>query len=96
MAAKGSKVMVSFEEELGRFRHALDYAPGMDYPNVEVDDWEDLSNNLNAFNESLLKAKRHAKCIEQKTNATTTEDIRAGRSADELYEIIKICRQDSG
>ncbi len=94
MAAKGSKVIESFQEEVGRFRHALDYAPGMDYPNIDTDDWGALSDNLNTFSESLLKANRYAKCIERGTNAEKTEDIREGRSVDELFEIIKVCRHE--
>lgn len=93
MAAKGSKILEQMEDNIRRFRHALDYAPGMDYPNVDIDEWTDLSKTVNAFNESLLRAKRQAKCIERKTDARTTEDIKAGRSVDELFKIIKACRR---
>jgi len=93
MAAKGSKIIEQMEDDVRKFRHALDYAPGMDYPNVDIDEWEDLSKKVNAFNESLLRAKKQAKCIERKTSAKTTEDIKAGRSVDELFNIIKACRR---
>lgn len=93
MAAVGSMILEQMEINVKRFRHALDYAPGMDYPNVDIDEWTDLSEKVNALDESLLKAKRQAKCIERKTNAKTTEDIRAGYSVDELYKLIKACRR---
>ena len=93
MAAKGSKIIEQMEDNTRKFRHALDYAPGMDYPNVDIDEWTDLSKKVNALNESLLKAKRQAKCIERKTGARTTEDITVGRSVDELFKIIKTCRR---
>ena len=93
MAAIGSKILEQMEDNVRKFRHALDYAPGMDYPNVDVDEWGDLSKKVDAFNESLLKAKKQAKCIERKTNASKTEDIKTGRSVDELFEIIKACRR---
>jgi len=93
MAAKGSKILEQMEDNVRSFRHALDYAPGMDYPNIDTDEWTDLSKKVNALNGSLLKAKKQAKCIERKTGARTTEDIRAGRSVDELFKIIKACRR---
>lgn len=93
MAAKGSKIIEQMEDNTRQFRHALDYAPGMDYPNVDTDEWDDLSKKVNALNESLLRAKKQAKCIERKTNARTTEDIGAGHSVDELFDIIKTCRR---
>ena len=93
MAAKGSKIIKKIQMELGDFIHALDYAPGMDYPNIDIDIWSDVTKKSNALSESLLKAKKHALCIERKTGARTTEDIGAGRSVDELFKIIKACRR---
>ena len=93
MAAKGSRIIKKFQMELGSFTHALDYAPGMDYPNIDTDIWSDVAKKSNALSESLLKAKKYAQCIEQKTNAGSTEDISAGRSVDELFKIIKACRR---
>ena len=93
MAAVGSRIIKEFQMELGNFIHALDYAPGMDYPNIDTDIWSDITKKSNALSESLLKAKKYAQCIERKTKARSTEDIKAGRSVDELYEIIKACRR---
>jgi len=93
MAAVGSKIIKKFQMELGSFIHALDYAPGMDYPNIDTDIWSDVTKKSNALSESLLKAKKYAQCIERKTSARTTDDIGAGRSVDELFEIIKTCRR---
>ncbi|GAG54423.1 unnamed protein product [marine sediment metagenome] len=93
MAAKGSKIIKKFQMELGSFTHALDYAPGMDYPNIDTEIWSDVAKKSNALSESLLKAKKYATCVERKTSARTTEDIGAGRSVGELFKIIKACRR---
>ncbi len=94
MAARGSVVIKSFQLELGKFRHALDYAPGMDYPNIDTDVWSDLTKASNDLGESLLKAKKYAQCIERATDAKNAEDVSStGRKNKDFYKLVMACKR---
>ena len=92
MAAVGSKILEQMEGDVKRFRHALDYAPGLDYPSLNTDDWGDLSKDIDSLNKSLSRAKRHIKCVERKTGAKTVEDIN-NYPVRELRNIISACKR---
>ena len=92
MAAVGSKILEQMEGDVRRFRHALDYAPGLDYPNIDVDDWGDMSKSVDELDKSITRSKKLAKCIEDGARARCAEDLKSYDS-DKLREIIEACRR---
>jgi len=92
MARVGSGILADLESELDKYRQALDYAPGLDFPNINTDDWGNVSKKLNALKKSVKRARRYAECVEDRTAAKRAEDIIKYPSGN-LYRIMSACKR---